>query len=299
MTTFRAITESVHLLEVPFPGCWTGVTLVTGDVTILVDSGGMAETIDSCLVPALAERGMRLDDIDWVVPTHIHGDHVGGIARIRELAPSVRLAVFSESAERIREPLAYSRQIRARFPEHSPAAPAALRGAVPDLLLDDGDMLGSLQLLHTPGHDTDSCSFLESGTGALITGDSLQLNGTVSQGCALLFDPDRYRDSLERLLRLPVRAIVCGHPYLPLGEVALGEEASTLYLAACLAAFAHDEGFVRGMSAAGCDDVLTIAQQLVDAVGGRRPEHMFLPMHTVAALLARDADEGMATCGPH
>lgn len=290
MSLFRRVAGDVHLLEVPFTGVWTGVTLVLGDAPVLVDSGGTAETVDSTIVPALAALGMALDDIGCVVATHIHGDHVGGIARMRELAPGIEVAVLRESDARMRDPLAYSRQIRAAFPEHSPAPPPVLDGVAPDRLLDDGDMVGTLLTLHTPGHDTDSCCFFETRSGTLITGDSLQLNGTISQGCALLFDPARYRDSLERLMALPVQNIVCGHPYLPLGETALGEQAARAFLAACLGCYEHDRGLVEGMAAAGVDDVHRIARALVASVGGVEPPHMFLPMHTVSAYLSAARD---------
>lgn len=283
---FRRITDDVHLLEVPWTGCWTGVTLVLSDSPILVDSGGKAETVDSTIVPALADLGMTLDDLDWVVATHIHGDHVGGIARLCELAPRLKLAVFAQSDARMRDPLGYSREIRAKFPEHSAAPPPVLTGAAPDLLLNDGDTLGPLRVIHTPGHDSDACCFLDERSGTLITGDSLQFNGTVPQGCSLLFEPRRYRESIERLLTLPITNIVCGHPYLPLGEVALGELESRRFLATCLACYEHDRGFIDGQAVAGQSDVLTIAERLVTSVGGRHPEKMFLPMHTVSAYLA-------------
>lgn len=284
MESFSPIADGVFLLRVPFTGVWTGVVLVLGDgPPILVDSGGGADTVDSTIVPALAELGLELSDIGWVLATHIHGDHVGGIARMRELAPTIRTAVLRESQERMREPLAYSREIRARFPEHSAAPPPVLDGVEPDLLLDDGTMIGSLRTIRTPGHDTDACCFFDTRSGTLITGDSLQLNGTISQGCALLFDPARYPSSLQRLLDLPVRNIVCGHPFLPLGEIAVGEEASRRFLTACLGCYEHDRGFVAGMSAAGIVDPLAVAKALVAEVGGTEPAKMFLPMHTVAA----------------
>lgn len=284
MESFSAVADDVFLLKVPFTGVWTGVVLVLGDdAPILVDSGGSAETVDSTIVPALAELDLTLADIGWVVATHIHGDHVGGIGRMRALAPSIKVAVLRDSQERMRDPLAYSREIRAKFPEHSAAPPSVLDGVDPDLLLEDGDMLGPLRTIHTPGHDTDACCFFDVRSGTLITGDSLQLNGTISQGCALLFDPSRYLPSLQRLISLPVQNIVCGHPYLPLGETAIGPEAAQQFLAACIGCYEHDRGFVAGMATAGITDPLTVADALVQDVGGVAPAKMFLPMHTVAA----------------
>ena len=291
MERFTPVTDGVFLLKVPFTGVWTGVVLVlSDDEPILVDSGGSAETVDSTIVPALADLGLTLPDVGWVLATHIHGDHVGGIARMRALAPSIKVGVFRESKTRMQEPLAYSREIRAKFPEHSAAPPAVLDGVEPDLLLDDDALIGPLRTIHTPGHDTDACCFLDTRSGTLITGDSLQLNGTISQGCALLFDPGRYPASLHRLLELPLQNIVCGHPYLPLGELAIGEEAARRFLATCIGCYEHDRGFVAGMAHAGVTDPLTVAHALVEQVGGVAPAKMFLPMHTVAAY--QEAAEG-------
>lgn len=284
--SFVRMAENVYRLQVDFPGCWTGVTLVTGECPVLVDSGGCAETVDRCIQPALKEMGLTFADIAWLVLTHIHGDHVGGCSRLKALAPSLRVAVYRDSADRLADPLAYSRAIRSRFPLHSPAPPAGLSGVRADRLLADGDRVGPLRLLHTPGHDTDACCYLHERTQTLITGDSLQLNGTCSQGCALLLDPGRYRETLDRLMALQVESIVCGHPYLPLGAEALGADAVRRYLAMCLGCHEHDRGFVAGMAAAGVSDTAAIARALIADIGGRRPEHLFLPMHTVEGYLA-------------
>lgn len=279
---FMKLAENIYRLEVPFPGCWAGAVLVRGEENILVDSGGCAETVDTAIVPALAALGLRPTDIAWLALTHVHGDHVGGLGRLRELHPALKIAAFAASAARVADPRAYSAEIRARFPVYSAPTPAKLEGAKLDLALGDGDCLGPLKLLHTPGHDTDSCSYLDTRTGTLITGDSLQLNGTVSQGCALLMDAEGYGRTLNRLLSLPLQTIVCGHPYLPLGAGAEGAEGCRRYLEMCLACHHHDEGFVDGMLAAGENDIAVIARALIREVGGKEPKFLFLPMTTVA-----------------
>ncbi len=287
MDRFVRLAPNVYRLAVPFPGCWAGVVLVHGKENILIDSGGCAETVDSSIVPALEHLGILLKDIDWLAFTHIHGDHVGGCGRLKELVPHLKIAVFEQSLERMRDPLAYSALIRARFPGYSAETPARLDGAEPDLLLRDGDMLGDLRLIHTPGHDTDSCCYLDTRTDTLITGDSLQLYGTVSQGCALLMDADGYEKTLHRLMGMEIETIVCGHPYLPLGADALGREASRAYLEKCLACFHHDEGFVRGVLSAGITDPPEIARRLIASVDGTEPEYLFLPLYTITEFIRR------------
>lgn len=59
-----------------------------------------------------------------------------------QLNPNIKVACFADSLDRMRDPLTYSKAIRAAFPEYSPAAPAVLDGMEPDLLLKDGDRLG-------------------------------------------------------------------------------------------------------------------------------------------------------------
>ena len=288
MEKFVCLAPNVYRLAVTFPGCWAGAVLVTGAENILVDTGGCAETVDSDIVPALRELGLGIEDIHWMALTHIHGDHVGGCARLRQLNPNIKVACFADSLDRMRDPLTYSKAIRAAFPEYSPAAPAVLDGMEPDLLLKDGDRLGSLRLLHTPGHDTDACCYLDERTMTLITGDSLQLNGTVSQGCALLMDTEGYQKTLSRLQATPIENIVCGHPYLPLGAEAIGREAVQAYLSACVSCASHDEGFVHGMQAVGETDPAKIASALIREVGGKEPAYLFLPLYTVTQYMRKE-----------
>ncbi|CAL8384808.1 unnamed protein product [Arctogadus glacialis] len=53
------------------------VTLVTGPRTILVDTGGPWDR--DLLLTTLRERGLETGDVDWVVGTHGHSDHIGNL----------------------------------------------------------------------------------------------------------------------------------------------------------------------------------------------------------------------------
>ena len=282
---FIRLAPNIYRLAVTFPGCWTGVTLVTGKQNILIDSGGCAQTVDDEIIPALRDMGMTLDDIDWLTVTHTHGDHVGGCACLLARAPHVKTAVFHQSQERLEDPLTYSKAIRARFPDYSPPPPKTLDGVAADRLLFDGDTLGNLTLVHTPGHDTDCCCFLDGRTNTLITGDSLQLNGTVSQGCALLMHPAGYRKTLQKLLGMSIDNIVCGHPYLPHGAEAIGHEASQLYLEQCASYDAFYRDFIHRLKRMDVLDTVQIAKALIREVEGIEPEYLFLPLYTVTEYL--------------
>ena len=121
-----------------------------------------------------------------------------------------RAACFEGSRDKLRNPLKYSKAIRTAFPAYSPQAPKELTGWEPGRLLKNGELLGCfLRVIHTPGHDTDTVCYLDKRTGALITGDSLRWDGTMTQGTALVMDLPGH---LQKLEELRPQGILAGHP---------------------------------------------------------------------------------------
>lgn len=281
MVAFENKIEGIYHLLCPFGDCWTGITLIRGKHNYLVDCGGSRDCIDGYLLPALTELGMSIDDVEYLCITHTHADHIGGAARIKELNPRITYVVCTESADKVRDPLRYNKEIRAVFPEHSPAPNAELVGIEPDLIINDGECIGDeMKFIFTPGHDTDSGAWLHLPSGTLISGDSLQSNGTDVQGIGLYMDLPSYRSSLEKLEGMEINNILTGHHYLPLGYEALGRENVEKYLSVCHSLVDDYGRFVEK----GCRDgktPLEIAKALIRYVDGKEPKFMFLPLFTV------------------
>ena len=85
-------TKQVYRLKVPFDNIYTSVFLiVSGNEAVLVDCATTRGDVDGYILPALAALGYRLFDIKALVLTHSHGDHAGGLNRIRELAPQIEV----------------------------------------------------------------------------------------------------------------------------------------------------------------------------------------------------------------
>ena len=294
MPEFVQLRPNIDRLCIPFGGTWTGVFLIHGEQNVLIDSGGEAAHADQWIVPALKEMGMDLSQISYLACTHCHGDHVGSHARLKALCPGLKIACFEGSRDKIRDPLHYSKLIRARFPAFSPQAPKGLTGAESDVLLQDGQCLTPfLRLLHTPGHDTDSVCWLDERTNTLIAGDSLQLNGTVSQGTALVMDLPGYLQSLKKLKELPVDCILTGHDFLPLGPEAEGHGAVREYLDACEQYLADYGAFLESAWQAGDHDPASLTQKLIRHMGCVMPEYLFLPLYTVSEILKSKQLEGV------
>lgn len=282
MIAFENKIPGIYHLLCPFGGCWTGITLVCGtEKNYLVDCGGSSECVDKYLVPALNGIGMTVSDIDYLCITHTHADHIGGVSRIKELNPDIKYVVCEQSLDKVRDPLKYNKLIRARFPEHSPAPSAGLCGCEPDAVIPDGHILDSeMQFVFTPGHDTDSGAWMHIPTRTLITGDSLQSNGTDVQGIGLYMDLAAYRSSLSKLGGMHIENILTGHHFLPLGYEAIGEDAVDEYLGTCNRLVEQYDAFIKEKHSLGmnCTD---IAKALIRHVDGTEPAYLFLPLYTV------------------
>ena len=279
MNAFEPIAEDLYLLKIPFNGIWTGVYLARGEENLLIDSGLNEEGIARYLLPALRGMRLKLSDIDVLLNTHTHGDHIGGHAALKVLHPDIRVLTAEKCVRKLRDPLRYNMEIRRVFPQDSPPPSRHLKGVEADGVLADGASIGRLRLIETPGHDDDCCCFFDEQTGTLLTGDSLQQNGTDMQGMALYMDVDAYEHSIRKLRQLPVRRIVCGHPFNPLGAFAEGE-ACRAYLDRCLALTQEYEARIGVLTEKGLS-MREVATELIRELNGLVPEKLFLALYTV------------------
>ena len=90
--SFKRERQGVYRLKVPFEDLYTSVFLIkTKKGNALIDCARADSDVDEYIVPALNELGLDLDDIKYLVLTHLHGDHAGGKSRILSLSPNIQV----------------------------------------------------------------------------------------------------------------------------------------------------------------------------------------------------------------
>lgn len=281
--TFEEVLPDTYLLKVPFGPVWTGIVLVRGDANVLIDSSHLAP--ERYLLPALADLGLKPSDIAWLLNTHVHGDHIGGHSAL-VTRYGLKTATLASAADALRDPVKVAIRVRTRFPQNSPPPQSYLKGVKPDRLLQEGELLaGRFRVRATPGHDDDCLMWIDTRTNTAFTGDSLQANGTPTQGIGFYRSLPAYRATLATLAAERLSNIVCGHDYDGIGDVIRGEAAVADALAYSSARVALYASRIRAYVAAGVPveaEPVTLARKLIGDVGCGMPDALFLALHTVS-----------------
>lgn len=285
MESFNQIAKDVYLLKVPFGPVWTGVILLRGEKNILIDSSATAADVDAYVIPALKAMGLEMTDIHYLVNTHSHGDHIGGHARMRQLG-DFQVVSYTGSKPKVEDPVPYAIATRTKFPAHSPAPQSFLQGVKVDIALEDGEILENrLQFVHTPGHDNDCVCLLDLPTGTLITGDSLQANGTICQGVGFYKSLPDYLYTLNKLESLPIQNILCGHDYEGIGYWMEGEAEVKKALSYCRERVDAYHSFIMEHKD---QEPADIATALINELGCGTPDHLFMCLYTVTEHLKKE-----------
>src|ERR671918_1486506 len=200
------IAPGIH--QVPMLG--SDVYLFSDERLTLIDAGMVGAR--RVLERYLRGLGRRLDELDTVVCTHGHPDHIGGLGELIASQPGVRVAMHAADiaglAVTLREALDRTLQPtvrRGKLIDYLTPAPTEL---VP---VEDGDLIsagGGLRVVHTPGHTPGSICLYAERHRILFTGDVLQvIHGQLTYASAFFsHDFGQAKASIDRLTSLDVAA---------------------------------------------------------------------------------------------
>lgn len=220
-----AFTSGIWGTALPFPSPLAysfGYLVAVDRGVIAVDLGWNSDESWDAFQLGLTRSGSSLDNLVGVVVSHVHPDHYGLAARVREntgawiaMHPAEIPHIVTDaqqSRQRVDDMSAWLVEcgVPAEVLEEINAEEALLQSSfatvMPDVLLDDGDTVpdsgGSLVAWHTPGHTPGHLCFRDEQRNAVFTGDHVlpRVTPNVSRRPGYGDDPlTNYAASLEKM----------------------------------------------------------------------------------------------------
>jgi len=160
---------------------------------MLVDTG--TGTNKDYLVSQLEKYGVRIEDINLVVNTHCHFDHIGG----NHFFENAEIAVHSLDAVSMRNKDTLGTMGNAFLDGDNSRV---------DIELEDGDKIGGFEVIHTPGHTSGGICLWDGVN--LTSGDTVFANGGVGR-TDIGGNWGDLKESVFRLTELNVVNLLPGH----------------------------------------------------------------------------------------
>ncbi len=222
------LTERIYIID----GFDLGLSERTGTYVINEEQLTLVDTGPSPSVPyvkkGLAALGFALEDVKYIIVTHVHLDHSGGAGLLLQDCPNAKVVVHPKGARHLSDPsrliagakMVYGKQFNQLF---DPIV------AIPKdrlLVLTEGDQLTigancTLDFWDTPGHAKHHFSIYDPVSNGLFAGDTvgIRYEQLAKEGIDLYlpstspnqFDPQAMQRAIERMLTAKLNAIYYGH----------------------------------------------------------------------------------------
>ncbi|TWT25914.1 MBL fold metallo-hydrolase [Planomicrobium sp. CPCC 101110] len=222
------LNDRIHLID----GYDLGISERTGTYVIKEEQVTIVETGPSPSIEhvkrGLEKLGIALEQIKYIIVTHIHLDHAGGAGLLLQDCPNAKVVVHPKGARHLSDPrrlIAGAKAVYAhRFSSlFEPVVP------VPEeriLTMGESDQLKigplcTLEFLDTPGHANHHFSIYDPISHGVFSGDTvgIRYEQLADEGIDLFlpstspnqFDPKAMKQAIERLRAMELAAIYYGH----------------------------------------------------------------------------------------
>ena len=218
------------------PGSVNSYFIQTPEGLTAIDTGwDLPESLES-IRAQLSEIGAGLEDINEVILTHFHIDHLGFIPRLKSTQP---LKVYLHEQDLNLLKIRYTEvdnflPMTDRFlqthgfpaaeltpPEFQLPVPTGIGAIEPDVILHGGESLQvgkyQLKVIHTPGHTPGHVTFYEPQNKFLISGDMLLPNIVTNAAFHVQhieYPMELYLESLHTLKQLDIDVVLPGHDHV-------------------------------------------------------------------------------------
>jgi glyoxylase-like metal-dependent hydrolase (beta-lactamase superfamily II) len=201
----------------------------------LIEHKGMAGFVDTgvnstvpLLLDVLARKRIPVENVAYVMPTHVHLDHAGGAGALMEQLPNAHLLIHPRGARHLIDPQKLEAGAMAVYGEESfrrlygelvPIAAERVTEVSDGYTLDFNGR--TLRFFDTPGHAKHHYCIHDELSEGLFTGDTFgasypELNGGRQRfifppTTPIQFDPQAWHSTLSRLMELQPKRIFVTH----------------------------------------------------------------------------------------
>lgn len=220
--------DRIHLID----GFDLGVPERTGTYVINETELTIVETGPSPSIKhvkkGLETLGFPLDQVKYIIVTHIHLDHAGGAGLLIKECPNATVVVHPRGARHLIDPKKLAAGARAVYGESFSELFDPIIPVPEDRLLvkGEGDTLQisskcTLEFLDTPGHSKHHFSIYDPKSNGMFTGDTvgIRYEQLIRDGASLFlpstspnqFDPNAMQIAIDRVLGMKLDRIYFGH----------------------------------------------------------------------------------------
>lgn len=200
--------------------------LVEGNRAAFIDTGtysGVPHAIE-----ALREARVAPEQVAYVIPTHVHLDHAGGVGEMMRRFPNAKLVVHPRGARHMIDPTQLlagvvevygAERAEREFGKPIPVPAERVIEAADNFALELNGR--ELLFLDTPGHARHHFCVVDRRSGSIFTGDTFGISYRefdTARGAFILptttpvqFEPDALHRSIDRLLEHKPRHMLLTH----------------------------------------------------------------------------------------
>jgi glyoxylase-like metal-dependent hydrolase (beta-lactamase superfamily II) len=216
------IQEGVYLIDTLALGQkgTVAVYLVKDKKNAIIDCG-YASSYKNVL-DALSFNGIEPEDIDYIIPTHVHLDHGGATGHLANVMKNAEIIAHERAVPHLINPekliasatQVFGKEIVELYGIPLPVEQPRITPVKDELQLNLGSK--TLVIIHSPGHAPHQVSVSIEGTGILVTADSV---GIIYPDVGVMipttpppsFDPDTLISTLNKLRQNLIKQLLIPH----------------------------------------------------------------------------------------
>jgi glyoxylase-like metal-dependent hydrolase (beta-lactamase superfamily II) len=216
----------IDLMEQNTPG--RSYSFVLKDsLNVLIETGASRSIGE--LIQGLHALEIPWDELHYIIVTHIHLDHAGGVGTLAKLCPNAKVIVHPRGARHLIDPTRLIEGATAIYGDKMDEYFGQILPVPADrvIVMNDGDTLTlganrKLTFIDTPGHAKHHFSIFDSLTQSMFTGDTLGIRYipvftgwdfefVLPSTSPTDFDPEAVHQSIAKIRAFEVKQIVHTH----------------------------------------------------------------------------------------